>query len=315
MAIELFKPMKAPSVSVNLAALTYPRLVSYKLDGIRGTVQNGQLYSNSMKLIPNQYAQKLFGDALLNGLDGELIVGPPNAPDAYRRTMSALMSRDGEHPELKFHVFDHLCMIPLKQRPLFDEPYEQRLKRLKAVFGGPHTRSFISILPQVLIKNEAELLKMEAEALKLGFEGLMIRSVDGIYKPGPNRSTQREGLIFKLKRFEDSEMSVMSVEEAMENHNEAKTNELGRSKRSSHKAGLVPSGMVGTLVGKDCKTGQEIRVGAGKMTADERRYWWEHRASIKGLIVKYKFFPSGGKELPRHPTFLGFRDPKDMTKK
>ena len=312
MATELFKPMKAPSVSVNLAALTYPRLVSYKLDGIRGTVQNGQLYSNSMKLIPNQYAQKLFGDAKLNGLDGELIVGPPNAPDAYRRTMSALMSRDGEPEELRFHVFDHLAVHGCIQ---FEEPYKKRLERLKYNFSGEWFKDFCPILPQVLVESEAQLLRMEAEALALGYEGLMIRSVNGIYKPGPNRSTQREGLIFKLKRFEDSEMNVMGVEEAMENHNEAKTNELGRSKRSSHKAGLVPSGMIGTLVGKDCKTGQEIRVGAGKMTADERRYWWEHRASIKGQIVKYKFFPSGGKEFPRHPTFLGFRDPRDMSKK
>lgn len=315
MFTDLFKPMKAPSTSVNLATLTYPRFASYKLDGIRGTVQNGKLYSNSMKLIPNLYAQKLFGNAVLNGLDGELIVGPPNAPDSCRRTMSALMAKDGEPIELAFYVFDHLAMPPSRTCIQFAEPYECRLERLNKFFSGRNTQVFIHILPQVRIRNEEQLLMMEAEALTQGYEGLMVRSVDGIYKPGPNRCTPKEGIIFKLKRFVDAEAVITGFEEAMENHNEAKVNELGRSKRSTHKAGLKPAGMVGTILATDCKTKQAIRIGPGKMTHKERVHFFQYPEDGIGKTCTYKHFPSGGKDLPRHPTYKCLRDPRDISKK
>lgn len=31
-----------------------------------------------------------------------------------------------------------------------------------------------------------------------------------------------------------------------------------------------------------------------------------------GRIVKYKHFPVGAKEAPRHPVYLGLRDPPDL---
>lgn len=306
----MLKPMKAPSQSVNLAILKYPLLASYKLDGVRGLLVDAQVLSNSLKLIPNKHVQKLFGRYELDGLDGELIVGPPTAPDVYRRTMSGVMSEDGE-PDVVFHVFDALNVHPHTRKVDLNEPFHRRMLRAKTVVTS-NRKLPLMWLPQVLIKTEEELLKMEAEALQLGYEGLMLRSLDGPYKPGPNRATAKEGYLFKLKRFCDSEANIIGVEEAMHNTNEAKRDEMGRNKRSSHKEGMVGAGMIGTLIGKDVKTGQEVRIGPGKMTHEERKYWWVHRKEIISKVAKYKFFPSGGKELPRFPTFLGFRDPKDM---
>ena len=47
------------------------------------------------------------------------------------------------------------------------------------------------VLP-IEIRNERELLAIEEKCLGDGFEGVMIRSVDGPYKEG--RSTEREGV-------------------------------------------------------------------------------------------------------------------------
>lgn len=309
-----FVPMKAQSASINIKNISYPVLASFKIDGIRGTVQDGKLLSASMKLIPNKYAQERFGLDELAGLDGELVVGPPNTEGLCRRTMSGLMSVDG-CPDVRFYVFDALRIPPLTRYPQWAEEFTERLKHAGEIIKrSKQAGKFCVLLEHVLLQNEAELLAYEAKALAMGYEGLMLRKPSGSYKSGPNRATFKEGTIAKLKRFLDSEMSVISVEEGMINCNEAKESETGRSKRSSHKEGMRPSGMVGCLIGKDCKTGQEIRVSAGKMTAEDRVFWWLHRAEIKGKIVKYKFFPSGGKDLPRHPTFQGFRDPRDMTK-
>ena len=56
-------------------------------------------------------------------------------------------------------------------------------------------------------------------------------------------------------------------------------------------------------------TGVEFEIGTG-FTAAEREALW--LAPPIGKIVKYKFFPVGVKDRPRHPVFLGFREAEDM---
>ena len=43
---------------------------------------------------------------LPEGLDGELIVGDPIAPDAYRQTVSVVMSDDKPADGVRFYMFD-----------------------------------------------------------------------------------------------------------------------------------------------------------------------------------------------------------------
>ena len=85
-----FKPMLAGTHS-DVAKLIFPLLASQKLDGLRATAQDGVLLSRSLKPLPNKYVQELFKN-LPQGLDGELIVGDPFAPDAFRKTTSLVMS-------------------------------------------------------------------------------------------------------------------------------------------------------------------------------------------------------------------------------
>ncbi len=87
-----FRPMLA-SHCTDTSKLKFPILVSKKLDGIRATVQGGRLLSRSLKPIANENVQARFA-GLPEGLDGELIVGDPCAPDAYRKTSSIVMSDD-----------------------------------------------------------------------------------------------------------------------------------------------------------------------------------------------------------------------------
>jgi ATP-dependent DNA ligase len=99
-----FKPLLAATVK-DVQALRFPLLASQKLDGIRATVQGGRLLSRTLKEIPNRYVQEMFAD-LPNGLDGELIVGDPIAPDAYRQTVSVVMSDDKPADGVRFYMFD-----------------------------------------------------------------------------------------------------------------------------------------------------------------------------------------------------------------
>src|SRR5258707_792756 len=98
-----FKPMLAGDAPKDI---TFPVMASAKLDGIRCIVVNGVALSRSFKPIPNKHVQKILAEGF-DGLDGELIVGEPGAPDVYSKTNSAVMSQDGT-PDFTFYVFDNI---------------------------------------------------------------------------------------------------------------------------------------------------------------------------------------------------------------
>jgi hypothetical protein len=76
----------------------------------------------------------------------------------------------------------------------------------------------------------------------------------------------------------------------MHNTNEAQTNELGRTKRSTAMEGLVGKGTMGALLVKDIDTQIEFSIGTG-FTAEQRLAFWNRRATLVGSVAKYKHFP------------------------
>lgn len=293
------KPMLA--VDHDPTKLKFPVYASPKLDGLRGLVHEGRLLSRSLKSIPNLSAQDALAHSEFQGFDGELIAGSPTDPSCMQNCTSFFMARDKVGP-FTFYVFD-----------VHDSnaAYKDRFMELKTrLDDDPIFAAHIELWPQALIKNNDELLQYEAEQLALGYEGLILRKIDGIYKYG--RSTVNEGLLLKVKRFSDSEAVIIGFEEQMENTNEKKTNELGRSKRSSHKAGKVGKDTLGAFVMKDIRSGIEFNCGTG-MDDSFRDHVWKNRPKFLNKIGKYKSFMIGVKDAPRHPVWLGLRDPKDMS--
>lgn len=280
----------------------YPLMGSPKLDGIRALVYKGKLVSRNLKPIPNEYVQELFG-GLLEGLDGELVVGSPTSETCFRDTSSGCMSIKGE-PKVTFYVFD-IWTMP-------EDPFVIRHSFLKHFLKEKKYKN-VKLVPQVRIKDSFKLDEYEHTMTGRGYEGVMLKSMEGAYKHG--RSTLKEGYLMKLKRFEDSEAEILSCVELMHNANDLEKDNLGHAKRSSKKAGLVKAGVMGAVMVKDIHTGVEFNIGAG-FTDEDREWMWRSRnkASVKGRIIKYKYFPTGSKEKPRFPVYLGFRDEADMQK-
>lgn len=294
------KPMLAGEAV--LEKLNFPLIASPKLDGLRGLVQDGKLLSRSLKLIPNKYVQKIFGIRAYNGLDGELIYGPPNAPNVYRQSSSAVMGHMGT-PFVTFWVFDRHDMPSVS--------YDfRRIEAAIQVTNSPVKEGgMIRLLEQAVINDLGELLGYENAMLEKGYEGLILRDPMSLYKYG--RSSSKEGILLKLKRFTDDEATVIDFEEQMHNSNVAEKNELGRTKRSTTKAGLIGKGTLGALICTDLVTGVQFKIGTG-MDDAEKQLIWNQRNVFKGKIVKYKSFKIGVKDAPRHPVFLGWRDKRDM---
>lgn len=299
---ELKPPLLAATVK-DIHNLRYPMLASPKLDGVRCLIHDGVAYSRSLKPLPNVNLQYIAAvNPQLNGLDGELIVGDPTAPDAFRKTMSKVMTEDEPITGLAFWVFDVFNV---------DLTFERRYKALN---GLKH--KFVRVVPHVLVKTGLELEQLEELYLGQGYEGVMLRDTFGPYKHG--RSTLREGILLKLKRFMDSEAEVLRVNELMANKNEARTSETGHQVRSSHKANMVGMGTMGSLTVRDLKTGVEFDIGTG-FNEQDRHWWWQHFGPgwrgifpIGAPLVKYKYFPTGNKDKPRFPVYLGIRDRRDV---
>jgi DNA ligase-1 len=296
----MFKPLLAATLTnENIGSLKYPVYCSQKLDGIRAIVRDGKLYSRNGKLIPNKWCQELFGHEEYNGFDGELIVGAANDPNVYNKTSSGVMSHDGK-PDVTYYIFDNA-----DPKEAHKSYYERYRDIYNSVANDEDNFPRVSVLHQEEIGCELVLLAFETKCLEQGFEGIMVRSPWAHYKWG--RSTPREQIIFKLKRFTDSEAEVIGMVELNSNQNEQTTDELGRSKRSHEKAGLVPMGTMGALVVRDCKTGVEFEVGSG-FTADQRQWWWDNDDKLHGTIITYKHFEVGVKDKPRFPVFLRIRN-------
>lgn len=293
----MFKPQLAFNADELKVPITFGKLVSTKLDGIRLSTPEGQPLTRSLKRIPNnQVAQETSNPQLAN-LDGELIVGPANAEDVYSKTYSGVMTQKGT-PDFTYYVFDDISDLSLTFEQRLDKLYSRKLP------------SWVKVLEQRLVHSQEQLDAMYSENLERGFEGLIARNPGSFYKFG--RCTGKSQDSLKLKPFADSEAIVLSVYEAEENLNEAFINELGYLDRSSHAENKVGKGMLGGFVVKDVVTGVEFNCSAGSMKHSERIDVWNLRSAVVGKLITYRHMTVGVKDKPRHPRFKGWRSALDM---
>lgn len=295
------KPMLAAKFG-DVRKPRYPYWGSVKVDGIRCLISTGCAVSRSLKPIPNHHVQKWARDnaRLLEGCDGELVVGDLTAPDCFRRTSSGVMSEDGE-PDFTFFAFDLFNMG--------GEPYRTRHMRLLERKDPLDDVPRFVVLYQVALADETQVGNFAARRRAEGHEGIMLRAPEQPYKFGRSGTTD-QGLL-KLKAWEDAEATVVAVHEEQHNANEATTDNLGHTARSSHQENMVGKGALGALEVESPLWAVRFRIGTGFDAAD-RRSMWDSRLDILGKVVKFKYFPLGSKEAPRFPVFLGFRDKRDM---
>ena len=275
--------------------------------------------TRALKRFKNPYVNQVLSHPILENMDGELVVGPANASDVINRCGE--LGRHYGEPDFYFHVFDIVVEglgFTDRQKLLWDRV---KLIRERAELGDEVFKLLAKrVVPvyQTEIENLGLLDRYESACLLNGYEGVMLRSPHGAYKFG--RSTVREGGLVKVKRFVDSECEILEALPAMENLNEKEVNALGLTERSTKKSGKVQKEMIGRFHVRELEgkgTGEngerkEFYIGPGVMDHNTRIALWSVRDSLKGSIAKFKHFPHGAKDVPRHGSFLAFRSPDDM---
>ena len=301
----------------DISKLKYPVYATPKLDGIRVLKVGGKVLTRKFKELPNSHTREKLTFILPDGIDGEVVL----RSGSFNDIQSQIMSFDGE-PDYIFYAFDFV-------KDDLNKPYLERMKDLKKwyddllirfialskiPFGATtvdpqNFKDKIRLLLPVQINDAAELLAYENQCLLDGYEGVMIRKSDGKYKCG--RSTEKESILLKMKRFQDAEAIVLGFKEKMTNENAQEQDKFGLAKRSHKKEGMVPADTLGALLVRDINTDIEFEVGSGFDDVTKKEIW-DNQSKYLGKAIKYKFQPVGLKEKPRFPVFLGFRHIDDL---
>ena len=290
--MKIQKPLLAGKFNSEKAK--FPYAATPKIDGIRFLMVGGAALTRSFKPIRNEYLQKILSSNLPDGIDGELTSG------STFQECSSIMRIKGE-PEFKVWIFDFV-------NPKGEvKPYKERMNELSK-FESFNIPSYEILFPTI-VSNQEQIDQLMIKNLNAGYEGLMLRDPNGIYKFG--RSSVKENILLKVKEFMDDEAEIIAFREKMVNTNEGLKDNFGRTKRSSSQDGLKPSGTLGGFILRNSE-GLEFSCGSGLNDA-LRDEIWKNKSKYLGKLVKYKFMSKGIKDLPRHPVFIGFRDETDLS--
>lgn len=317
------KPIKPQLADdVDFASLNYPCWGLPKIDGVRGLQPHDKVVGRSLDEFKGFGVTALLSHPDHVGFDGEITLGssPVALPgeSLCAQTTGAVGAFKGvtEPADLHWWLFD--LVTPETVTQAYDVRYSELEDHL-----GKLNNPRLHLVPRTVILNAEEAKAFAARCLAENFEGAIFRATWEAVKEG--RPTKKGQQFMRYKPWADFEIIVKMVVEEETNTNEAKLNTLGKTERSSAKAGKVPNGKVGSVVGTVAKDvlcpftgrvlfprGQVITAGAGRMKDAEAKAYFENQSLIVGQVAKIKHLAYGVMDQPRMATFECLRDPVDM---
>ena len=277
-----FLPMLAHRFDKQGDKIVYPAATQVKLDGARALTRkrvaagkfNGKvvMWSRKGKIldIPTKIIAQLT-ELLEEGqcTDGELYVHGWT----FQRIISAVKKYREDTDLLEYHIYDlpHPSMS-------FKERFVEETKKDKY-----HEYDNIVIVPTIVANDLEHLNELESKAIEDGYEGLMARNLDSVYK-----YKHRSYDLQKVKRFLDDEFIIVGSDEG-----------------SGREAGMI----VFKCITKD---GKEFGV-RPKGTQELRAQMWKDRDKYVGAPLTVQFFEYTDDGVPRFPVGLHIRPDWDMS--
>lgn len=307
----LIKPLLAKDV--NEAKLTFPCLVMPKIDGSFAMIQQGKLMARSLKAHENKYVTGLYSKELFEGLRGELIAGSdPTAEDLCRNSSSALRRVEGT-PETSLWCFDYVTPKTV------DMSYKERYTLLQVIVESLRRNGYtwIYCIGAIEVKSLAEYEGARDRFMNWGYEGIVVRNPASKHKEGRSSSTTAD--LWRWKPWASAEIVCTNLVEQMQNNNAAKTNELGRTERSTHKENLSAKGTLGAIEGTlvndltdfagkvVAKAGTYVTIATGSLTDKQKQDIWDNQGEIIGQLVEFEYMNFGLKDKPRFAQFSSFK--------
>ena len=267
--VPLFECMLAHDGANHEKKIAGKKLLEPKLDGVRVlTIINKDnntvtMYSRNGKVLENfghitsaiERNINLF--AVSTVLDGEMV------SSSFQALMKQVHRKsDVQSDDARLMLFDILTLVEFKNgmSSLGQKHRSAKLRSMKEIFDAIGS---IDIIPQKEVDldsyvGELEFKQYNKDAIESGFEGIMIKDVNGVYES--KRSTKW----LKMKPFIEVSLVVVAVEE-------------GTGKNE---------GRLGALICEGEDDGKQIRVNVGSGFTDEQRreFWEEQDATIDQVV-------------------------------
>lgn len=201
-------PMLAHSYDDYKDKVVFPCYVQPKLDGercvamkVKGTVT---LWTRSRKQITScphivkELQQMLLHVADDVTLDGELY--NHDMRDQFEELMKAVRKREPTEASKKVKLYIYDVVHPEHIGPL---TYEARLGWLS--YELPDWAESVKFVATCKVKGHSTIETLHDTFVKEGYEGLMVRSADGLYE------NKRSKHLLKFKKFKDAEFPIVGV--------------------------------------------------------------------------------------------------------
>lgn len=254
--------------------IRFPCFLQPKLDGTRCVAVPGKgLFSRNKKAYPHLEHIRHVVDRLPANmvLDGELYSSELTFQEIVGLVKSETLTERQEEQsrKIRMYVYDIVC----------DLPYEQRWVNLQLLFrrlGGGVEKALV-LVPTVPCENESVMKARHAEYMEQGYEGVMLRNRDGMYRGVRSVALQ------KYKEFLDDEYEVVGFQEGQ---------------------GLE----VGCVVWM-CQTREGALFSCRpRGSREERQRLFEEGGSYVGRMLTVRYQEKTDAGLPRFPVGIAFRD-------
>ena len=280
---EVFLPMLAASFDKRKDKVTYPVDVQPKLDGVRCMAYWD---GDSVKLMSRGGKQWECCDHIIRDLemclprgwvlDGELYI---HGKTFQEITKLVKKYRPNESEKVMFHVYD-IPRVDDETTSPWSDRFEVLEKFYGMLYGGKSTS--VTTVETYEANTEVDVYELQSRFLEEGYEGAIVREMDGEYRFG-----YRSNKLLKVKNFCDAEYEITGF-----------TTGVGRF-----------NGCIIWI----CVTegGDEFKV-VPQGTMEERKAMYDEAEDHIGELLKVKFFELTDDNIPRFPVGLGIRLTEDM---
>lgn len=259
----------------------FPVFASVKLDGVPGVYTHDELKSRQGK--PLLGVQWIHDVIKLYIPPHMTLIGEHYEEGAAFKDISGKCRKDKPYNEAKIFMFD--CID--QHRPL---EFHVRYEMLKRWWYSLPTefKHLVKYCPQGFIETPQGVRwyieDLKEQRLYRSVEGAMIMSANGLF------SCTRSWDCMKYVFDDLLDLKVCALEEAVSQHGES-------------------LGMIGALYVE--YRGEAVKIGAGKMSHNERATVWENPALYIGKICKVKAKPDDTYTALRQATFQAWHEDKE----
>jgi DNA ligase-1 len=195
-------PMLAHDYNKRAKSINFPCFVQRKYDGTRCVGMPGKgLFSRNRKAYPHlshiiKEINRLPPTIIL---DGELYSDTLTFQEIVGLVKRESLKTGDEEKQLqiKFHIYDIIN---------YTMPYEQRYANLQIIFNR-YKFKYLELVRTDNCETEEEMKMLHDKFVAEGYEGIMLRNKDGLYKGVRSADLQ------KYKCFEDGEYKVIGCED------------------------------------------------------------------------------------------------------